>query len=88
MTNQIKQLGPGLRADVQQVLEALSDQERRPLALSLQQSVGRHRRAHSDPANQRGVDRLLARKDAAGFLSTNIYHTLFYSCCFDVNTTL
>lgn len=51
-TNQIKQLWPGLCADVQQVFEALGDQESRSLAFPLQQSICGHRRAHSDPADE------------------------------------
>lgn len=69
-TDQVKQLWSGLCADVQQVLEALCDQERCPLSLSLQQGVGRHRGAHSDPADQSGVDGLMTRKRSTRFLST------------------
>lgn len=66
ITNQIKQLGPGLCANVQQVPEALREQESGPFALSLQQRVGCHCCAHSDPANQRGVHWLVTRKDQIG----------------------
>lgn len=70
-TDQVEQLGPGLGADVQQVLEALGDQESRLLALPLQQGIGRHRRAHSDPANQGGVHRLVPGKGPPCFLQKN-----------------
>lgn len=78
MTNQIKQLWPGLCANVQQVLKALGDQECSPFSLSLQQSVGRHRCAHSDPANQRGVYRLVTRKHLPCFLSTRAFTYCMY----------
>lgn len=70
-TDQVEQLGPGLGADVQQVLEGLGDQESRLLALPLQQGIGRHRRAHSDPANQGGVHRLVPGKGPPCFLQNN-----------------
>lgn len=70
-TNQVEQLGPGLGANVQQVLEALGDQESRLLALPFQQGIGCHGRAHSDPANQGGVHRLLAGKGPPCFLQRN-----------------
>lgn len=68
ITNQIEQLWSGLRADVQQVPEAPGDKQGRPFSLSLQKCVGRHRGAHSNPANQSGVDGLVARKDLSRFL--------------------
>ena len=67
--NQIKKLGPGLCADVQQILKAFGDQEGGPFSFSFQQSIGRHCGAHSDPANQRGVHWLLPWEKLASFLS-------------------
>ena len=67
--NQIKELGPGLCADVQQILKPLRDQKGGPFSFSFQQRIGRHSGAHSDPANQRGVHRLLPWEKLASFLS-------------------
>jgi len=39
------------------ILEALVDNERHPLALPLEQRVGGHRRAHPYPVDLGGVDR-------------------------------
>lgn len=72
ITDQIEELWPGLRADVQQVPEAPGDQQGRPRPLSLKKRVGGHGGAHSNPANQRGVHRLAARKALSGFLGTHL----------------
>ena len=48
-----------LIADVQEVSEAGGGDEGDPLALPLQQGVGRHRRAHPNRVDQRPVHRLL-----------------------------
>lgn len=52
---EVKDVRPRLRADVQQVLEALGDDQREPLTLALQQRIGRDRRAHADGLDPRGV---------------------------------
>jgi hypothetical protein len=52
----VKNEGPGLGANVQQVLEALGDYKGEPLSLSLQQRIRGHSRPHAYGPDARRVD--------------------------------
>ncbi len=55
---QVEEPRPVLVADAQQVAEALRDQQQRPVALALEQRIGRNRRAHLDRVDGVRRDRL------------------------------
>lgn len=68
VNHQIKQVRSGLRADMKQVSKSTCHHQSCSFSLTFQQRISRHCGAHPNPANQRGVQRLIPRKAPPTFL--------------------
>ena len=61
LSYQVKYLGSGLVANVEQVPEAPGDQEGHPLSFPLQQGISSNSGSHAYPLDHGGVQQLIAR---------------------------